>query len=88
MLQTLMGYPPLQAGIAMAPRGMGSFIAMPLVGLATQKFDGRKLVAFGLVLGAFTNFSLSCARPDGRVLGSVLAAVLPGVRARACCSCR
>jgi DHA2 family multidrug resistance protein len=59
MLQTLMGYPPLQAGIAMAPRGMGSFIAMPLVGIATQRFDGRKLVAFGLILGAFTNFWLS-----------------------------
>lgn len=59
MLQTLMGYPPLQAGIAMAPRGMGSFIAMPLVGIATQKFDGRKLVAFGLILGAFTLFWLS-----------------------------
>ena len=59
MLQTLMGYPPLQAGIAMAPRGMGSFIAMPLVGIATQKFDGRKLVAFGLLLGAFTLFWLS-----------------------------
>ena len=39
MLQTLMGYPPLQAGIAMAPRGMGSFIAMPLVGLLTARFD-------------------------------------------------
>src|SRR5262249_15180645 len=25
MLQTLLGYPPLQAGIAMAPRGIGSF---------------------------------------------------------------
>ena len=59
MLQTLMGYPPLQAGIAMAPRGMGSFIAMPLAGIATQKFDGRKLVAFGLILGAFTLFWLS-----------------------------
>jgi DHA2 family multidrug resistance protein len=59
MLQTLMGYPPLQAGIAMAPRGMGSFIAMPLVGMATQRFDGRKLVAFGLILGAFTLFWLS-----------------------------
>jgi DHA2 family multidrug resistance protein len=59
MLQTLMGYPPLQADIAMAPRGMGSFIAMPLVGIATQKFDGRKLVAFGLILGAFTLFWLS-----------------------------
>ena len=59
MLQTLMGYPPYQAGIAMAPRGMGSFIAMPLVGALTQRFDGRKLVAFGLVLGAFTNLWLS-----------------------------
>ena len=82
MLQTLMGYPPLQAGIAMAPRGMGSFIAMPLVGLATQKFDGRKLVAFGLVLGAFTELLAVVARPDGRLLGSVLAAVPPGLRAR------
>ena len=33
MLQTLLGYPSLQAGIALAPRGMGSFIAMPLVGM-------------------------------------------------------
>src|SRR6266540_597203 len=33
MLQTLLGYPSLQAGIAMAPRGLGSFIGMPLVGL-------------------------------------------------------
>ena len=32
MLQTLLGYPSLQAGIAMAPRGIGSFIMMPLVG--------------------------------------------------------
>src|SRR3954470_17051702 len=30
MLQTLLGYPPLQAGIAMAPRGIGSFFRMPL----------------------------------------------------------
>ena len=30
MLQTLLGYPPLQAGIAMAPRGIGSFFMMPI----------------------------------------------------------
>ena len=33
LLQTLLGYPALQAGIAMAPRGIGSFIGMPLVGI-------------------------------------------------------
>jgi DHA2 family multidrug resistance protein len=54
MLQTLFGYPSLQAGIAMAPRGIGSFIAMPIVGLLTQRFDGRKLVAIGLAVGGGT----------------------------------
>src|SRR5678815_2363098 len=45
MLQTLLGYPPLQAGIAMAPRGIGSFCMMPLVGILTGKIDPRKLLA-------------------------------------------
>ena len=54
MLQTLFGYPSLQAGIAMAPRGIGSFIAMPVVGLLTARFDSRKLIAIGLALGGWT----------------------------------
>jgi DHA2 family multidrug resistance protein len=58
MLQTLLGYPALQAGIAMAPRGMGSFIGMPLVGAITTKMDARKLVAAGLISGAVTLFWL------------------------------
>lgn len=59
MLQTLMGYPSVQAGLALAPRGFGSFIAMPLVGLATDRFDPRKLVGIGLVMAAYTLFWLS-----------------------------
>ena len=35
MLQTLFGYPSLEAGEAMAPRGLGSLIMMPLVGVLT-----------------------------------------------------
>jgi MFS transporter, DHA2 family, multidrug resistance protein len=54
MLQTLLGYPSLQAGIAMAPRGMGSLIGMPLVGTLIGKFDARKLVAIGFVAGGLT----------------------------------
>jgi MFS transporter, DHA2 family, multidrug resistance protein len=54
MLQTLLGYPSLQAGIAMAPRGMGSLIGMPLVGMLIGKFDARKLVATGFVAGGLT----------------------------------
>jgi MFS transporter, DHA2 family, multidrug resistance protein len=58
MLQTLLGYPSLQAGIAMAPRGMGSFIGMPIVGVLTGRVDPRRLLAAGLVTGALTLFWL------------------------------
>src|SRR6186713_338519 len=51
MLQTLLGYPPLQAGIAMAPRGLGAFLMMPLVGVMMGCFDSRKLLSTGLVVG-------------------------------------
>ena len=37
MLQTLFGYPSLEAGEAMAPRGIGSLFMMPLVGMLTSK---------------------------------------------------
>lgn len=58
MLQTLLGYPSLQAGMAMAPRGLGSLIGMPLVGLIVARTDARKLVAIGLATGAGTLFWL------------------------------
>ena len=59
MMQTLMGYPPVEAGLALAPRGLGAFIAMPLIGLATDRFDPRKLVGIGLLLAAYTLFWFS-----------------------------
>src|SRR5205823_12551876 len=59
MLQTLLGYPPLQAGIAMAPRGVGSFVMMPLTGLMTGRFDARKLLTAGLLVGGGTLLWLS-----------------------------
>src|SRR5882757_3733582 len=54
MLQTLLGYPPLQAGIAMAPRGIGSFFMMPLTGMITGKVDPRGLLTAGLLMGGGT----------------------------------
>jgi DHA2 family multidrug resistance protein len=54
MLQTLLGYPSLQAGIALAPRGMGAFLAMGAVGRMLEWVDARKLLASGVLVGAFT----------------------------------
>jgi MFS transporter, DHA2 family, multidrug resistance protein len=58
-LQTVLGYPSYQAGTAMAPRGFGAFLAMPLVGLMIGKFDPRKMVAGGLAIAGGTLYMLS-----------------------------
>jgi DHA2 family multidrug resistance protein len=58
-LQTLLGYPALAAGIAMAPRGLGSFLMMPLVGTVLGKFDPRKVLGVGICGAACTLYELS-----------------------------
>ena len=58
LLQTLFRYPPLQAGIAMAPRGVGSLLAMPLVGIFMTRFDPRKLLIAGFLIGALSLYWL------------------------------
>lgn len=58
-LQTLLNYPALQAGIAMAPRGLGSFLMMPITGAILSRLDARKLLGLGMVATAITLFQLS-----------------------------
>jgi len=59
LLQVLLGYPPVEAGIAMAPRGIGSLLAMPLVGILMARMDGRHLLIGGFLIGGFSLFWLS-----------------------------
>ena len=56
MLQTLLGYPPLDAGLIIAQRGLGALLAFPIVGALTTRVDARWLLTLGLVLGALTMF--------------------------------
>jgi len=58
-LQTLLGYPALEAGVAMAPRGLGSFLMMPVVGTVLGRFDPRKVLAVGLCGASWSLYSLS-----------------------------
>lgn len=58
-IQTLLGYPALAAGIALAPRGMGSMLGMPLVGMILPKTDPRRFLAGGLIIGAGTLWQFS-----------------------------
>jgi DHA2 family multidrug resistance protein len=68
-LQTLLGYPAVQSGLAVSPRGFGSILSMVIVGRLIGKVDGRWLIAFGFcVLGAstwvFTGLNLYIAQTN------------------------
>jgi DHA2 family multidrug resistance protein len=56
LLQTLLGYPSLEAGYAMAPRGLGSLVAMPLVGLLMNRTDPRRMLGLGSWLNLQAGF--------------------------------
>jgi DHA2 family multidrug resistance protein len=55
-LQTLMGYDATMAGMVLAPGGVATLITMPFVGAAIQRYDGRKVVLCGLIIGAWSMF--------------------------------
>ncbi len=58
-IQTLLGYPAEKAGVALAPRGLGSFVGMPLVGVIIGRIDPRKLLIVGLIGSAVSLIALS-----------------------------
>ncbi len=50
MLQTLMGYTPLNAGLVLSPAGFVTMLEMPVIGiLLSRGFDPRKLIVAGLL---------------------------------------
>jgi DHA2 family multidrug resistance protein len=58
-LQTLLGYPAVNAGLTMAPRGLGSMLGMPVIGALLSRLDPRKVLITGLVLGATSTFQMA-----------------------------
>ncbi len=58
-LQTLMGYPALQAGYAMSPRGVAAFFTTMIVGRIVGKIRMRWLLCFGFVTLAYSSFLLA-----------------------------
>ncbi len=58
-LQTLMGYPAYNSGLALSPRGIGALLFTPIAGHLTTKTDPRRLLVVGMVLGSITMFDLA-----------------------------
>jgi len=58
-LQGLMGYPVVYTGAVTAPRGIGTMIAMIVVGRLVQRVDVRAIMATGFGLTAFSLWQMT-----------------------------
>ncbi len=58
-LQTLLGYPALEAGLAISPRGLGALLSAMVVGRLVGVIDARVLVAGGFAFLALSGVWLS-----------------------------
>jgi DHA2 family multidrug resistance protein len=58
-LQTVLGYSALDSGLAVSPRGLGSVVAMILVGMVSNRIDNRVLLAFGFAVFGYSALVLS-----------------------------
>ncbi len=58
-LQTVLGYPALDSGLAVSPRGIGSMLAMLVAGGLAVRLDGRLMLAGGLCIFGLSTFMLS-----------------------------
>ncbi len=59
LMQVLLGYTATHAGVTNLPRGLASFLIMPIVGKLTGKVDSRKLLAIGMGASAYAMWELS-----------------------------
>src|SRR5438477_2605950 len=58
-LQNVIGYPIISAGLLLATRGFGTFVAMMMVGRLMRHIEARTLIVGGLSLTAFTLYYMS-----------------------------
>ena len=78
MLQQLAGFPVITTGYVLAPRGIGTMIAMFVVGRLVGRFDPRILLAGGLALSAFSLWEMTQFNIDVGVWDIVRTGIMQG----------
>jgi DHA2 family multidrug resistance protein len=78
-LQQLLGYPALDSGIAMIPRGVGMAVAMPVMGRLFNKTGPKLLIALGLLANAVSFYQFSRLSLDAGYWDILFPQVLQGV---------
>jgi DHA2 family multidrug resistance protein len=58
-VQSLMGYSAYDAGLVLGPGGAATLLVMPIVGKLVQKVNPKRILAVGIVICAYTTWSMS-----------------------------
>jgi len=77
--QNLGNYPVMLSGLAMAPRGLGTVIAAPLVGRLINIVDARILMLLGLGVLAYSTWAMTTWTPDISIAQQAPMVLLQGV---------
>jgi DHA2 family multidrug resistance protein len=59
LLERLLGYPVMTAGLVMAPRGLGSAVSMMIAGRLVGKLGARPLIVAGMLLSASGSYAMT-----------------------------
>lgn len=78
-MQHLMGYPVVDVGLVLAPRGIGTMLGMIAVGRLSGRLDPRVMVAFGLLLTSLSLWEMTRFTADTTASSIALIGVLQGV---------
>ncbi|MBN8961435.1 MAG: multidrug efflux MFS transporter [Rhizobiales bacterium] len=78
LFQNAFGYPILTAGLLLATRGSGTFVAMMLVSRLMKYFEAKHLIAAGLSLIAITLYEMTGWTADTQVKTIVINSVVQG----------
>ena len=78
-LQTLMGYPALQSGLTMSPRGVAAFVTTFFVGRLVGRVPLRWLLGFGFSMLSLSAFLLSGINLQVSMASVIFPTVLNGV---------
>lgn len=79
MLQSEMNYPVVLAGLVIAPRGLGTLLAMAITAKLVSFIDGRAVIAAGLMIIAFSLWLMTRFSPDMGYGPIILSGALQGL---------
>ena len=79
LLQGLLNYPIVFTGLVMAPRGIGTMLAMMAVGRLLYYIDVRAIMAFGFALTAFSLYLMTLITLDMDTTLIIVSGVIQGV---------